>query len=106
MAAPTARSNSTGRRMLPTEARVLVTLVPMLAPMIMGTASSTPTSPAATMPTIVDVLTDDDWTSTVARMPTNRPLIGLLTRANSASWTSLPNVAIPSDSSPTPTRNR
>ncbi len=104
VAAATARLNSTGRRMLPTDASVLVTLVPMLAPITIGTAAPTLSTPEATRPTIVDVVTDEDWTSTVASTPTNRPAIGELTRVNSASWTSLPRAAMPSDSSPTPAR--
>ena len=60
-----------------------MTVVPILAPMIMGTAASTPRAPEATKPTITEVLADDDWTRTVPRMPTNSPAIGLLTPSNS-----------------------
>ena len=55
-----ANRNSFVRRRNPSEARVLVTVVPMLAPMIIGTASSSDSDPAPTSPTIVDVVTDDD----------------------------------------------
>jgi hypothetical protein len=69
--------------MLPSEASVLVTVVPMLAPMIIGTASGSVRVPAPTSPTIVAVDTDEDWTSTVARIPANKPEIGLATFSRS-----------------------
>ena len=39
---------------------VFVTVVPMLAPMIIGTAASTPSAPEATSPTTTDVLAEED----------------------------------------------
>mmetsp|Transcript_16940 Transcript_16940/g.53398 ORF Transcript_16940/g.53398 Transcript_16940/m.53398 type:complete len:208 (-) Transcript_16940:15-638(-) len=57
---------------------VFVTDVPMLAPMIMGIALSTFIRPAAVMVMMIDVLVDEDWTRTVARMPITRPAKGLL----------------------------
>jgi hypothetical protein len=64
---------------LPSEASVLVMVVPMLAPMIIGTASSTLNVPDPTRPTMVAVETDDDCTSTVNRMPANSPEMGFAT---------------------------
>ena len=78
----------------------------MLAPMIMGTAWSTPSAPDATSPTITDVLADDDWTSTVPKIPTQRPAIGLLTAENKRSWVSAPMILMPASSEETPTRKR
>ena len=53
-------------------AMVLVTVVPMFAPMIMGMAWVTESglSAAATKPTMVAVVTEELCTSVVARMPT------------------------------------
>mmetsp|Transcript_35062 Transcript_35062/g.88376 ORF Transcript_35062/g.88376 Transcript_35062/m.88376 type:complete len:229 (+) Transcript_35062:967-1653(+) len=56
---------------------VFVTEVPMLAPMIMGIAFFTSMRPAAVMVMMMDVLVDEDWTSTVARMPIIKPATGL-----------------------------
>ena len=60
VAAVNARRNSSERRACPSETSVFVTVVPMLAPMIMGTAVSIGRLPAATRATIVAVVTDDD----------------------------------------------
>ena len=79
VAAANAFRNSSARRMLPSAANVLVTVVPMFAPMIIGTARFSGIVPAPTIPTIVAVETDDDCTSTVARTPTNSPANGLAT---------------------------
>jgi len=62
-------------------ARVLVTVVPMLAPMIMGTAEATPSWPDPTRPTIKAVVTDELCTRVVARIPTNSPRIGFIPSA-------------------------
>ena len=59
---------------------VLVTLVPMLAPMIMGMATRTGTS-AATRPTMMEVEVEEDWTSTVTRTPIITPTIGFPSRS-------------------------
>lgn len=104
VAAANARLNSAECRTWPSDTSVFVTVVPMLAPMIMGTASSTPTTPAATRPTITEVLADEDWTSTVPRIPTHRPAIGFVTAENSCSWVSAPMISMPASSEETPTR--
>ena len=106
VAAANARRNSCSRRRCPSDARVLVTVVPRLAPITIGTASSIPTTPLATRPTITDVETDDDCTSTVARRPTHSPPIGLETPSNRPSTRSLPRFLKPPPSSSTPVRNR
>ena len=85
---------------------MLVTVVPMLAPMIIGTAASTPNKPVPTRPTIVDVVTDDDCASTVASTPTHNPATGFVTLENSSSWMSLPRPLMPPSSSETPIRKR
>ena len=84
----------------------MVTVVPILAPMIIGTANSTERDPDPTRATIVEVDTDDDCTRTVARTPTNSPAIGFETRSNKESVKSAPNAFIPDSSPFTPTRNR
>ena len=68
------------------ETMVLVTEVPILAPMIMGMAVLTGTS-AATRPTIIVVEVELDWTRTVTRTPIITPTTGLFSSselANSA----------------------
>ena len=57
----------------------MVTVVPMFAPITIGTAVSMDRTPAPTSPTMVAVVTDDDWTRTVAKTPAARPAIGLAT---------------------------
>ena len=54
---------------------MLVTLVPMLAPMIMGMAVCTG-APAHTTPSIIEV--EDDCTRTVTRTPIINPITGLV----------------------------
>jgi hypothetical protein len=60
-------------RDVPSETRLLVTEVPMLAPMMIGIAPSTVSAPAATSATVSEVVVDELWTSVVPRMPANRP---------------------------------
>ena len=48
---------------------VLVTEVPMLDPMTMGTAVVTVSAPAPTMATTMEVKVELLWTSTVPRIP-------------------------------------
>ena len=60
VAAANARLNSSDCRIEPSDTRVFVTVVPMLAPMIIGTAASTPSAPEATSPTTTDVLAEED----------------------------------------------
>ena len=55
---------------------VLVTLVPIFAPMIMGIAVLTGTS-VATRPTMMVVEVELDWTKTVTSTPIITPTTGL-----------------------------
>ena len=66
---------------------VFVTVVPMLAPMIIGTAFTIGSglSGAATKPTIIAVVTDELCTSVVAKIPTIRPMNGLSVAAKKES---------------------
>ena len=80
MAAPNARRNSSLADTCPMDTSMLVTLVPILAPMTIGTAVATGISPVATSPTVKEVVKDELWTSGVIRMPTNRPASGLAAR--------------------------
>ena len=61
---------------------VLVTEVPMLAPITMNTAEFTESSFAPTREMMMEVVVDEDCTSTVARMPIMTPLMGLSTTSN------------------------
>jgi hypothetical protein len=54
---------------------LLVTDVPILAPMIMGIAWVTESTSAPTKPTTMLVLVEELWTKTVAKMPTMRPAL-------------------------------
>jgi hypothetical protein len=47
----------------------------------MGMAVRTGRTPAETRPTVMEVDVEEDWTMTVARMPTMSPAMGLLTPA-------------------------
>mmetsp|Transcript_68764 Transcript_68764/g.143607 ORF Transcript_68764/g.143607 Transcript_68764/m.143607 type:complete len:208 (-) Transcript_68764:230-853(-) len=65
-----ALSNSNRSPAWPIDTMVLVTVVPMLAPMMMGTAGRTWSPPAETKATTMDVLVEEDCTITVASTPT------------------------------------
>ena len=55
---------------------MLVTEVPMLAPMTTGIAVSMDMVPLPTMATTNEVVVEEDWTRVVANTPTNRPTRG------------------------------
>ena len=82
-----------------------MTVVPMLAPITIGTAWPKPSAPEATRPTMTEVLADDDCTSTVPSSPTNSPASGFWTLENRLSWVSAPRSLMPVSSDETPTRN-
>ena len=82
--------NSSRRVTWASETRVLVTDVPMFAPMTMGMAPSMVSAPAATRATIMDVVVDELWTCVVASKPTKSPTNGLEVRSMSASAKPLP----------------
>ena len=81
-------------------------VVPIFAPMTIGTAASTVRAPAPTNPTIVEVDTDEDCTSTVARIPAHKPASGLSTLSSNSCWKSAPSQLMPRSSAATPTRKR
>ena len=91
MVAPAkARRNSSRRVIWAIETRVLVTEVPMLAPMMIGIAPSMVSAPAATSPTVIEVVVDELCTRLVARMPTRSPTNGFAVRAISSSANPFP----------------
>ena len=107
VAAANARLNSSARPMWPRLTRVLVTVVPMLAPITIGIA--TPTGrPPATRPTMIDVTVLDDCTRAVVRVPRSTPTKGFVAKAKSRSAPACPPTARrkPSPTTPTATRSR
>merc|ERR1719427_295341 len=60
---------------------VLVTEVPMLAPMMIGMAGRTGRIPEATMETVMEVVVEELWRRTVPNKPIIKPVIGLLSTA-------------------------
>ena len=52
---------------------MLVTVVPMLAPMTMGIALGMVRLPPPTRATTTDVVAEELWTTDVERIPTTRP---------------------------------
>ena len=101
-----ALTNSSLRPMWASDTIVLVTVVPMLAPMIIGTALAMGSglSGAATNPTMSDVVTDELCIRVVARIPTISPISGLLVLVKNASNTSDPRLLNPSPSPFIPAR--
>ncbi len=62
---------------------VFVTEVPILVPMITGTALATSKTPDDTRTTTRLVVAEELWMRLVAKIPTKRPTKGLLVRAKS-----------------------
>ena len=91
MAPLKARSNSLLREMCPNDTSVLVTDVPIFAPMTIGIADRKGTTPAATIPTKIEVVKDELWTKLVVRMPTNNPMNGFAVVEISTSANPRPN---------------
>jgi hypothetical protein len=58
------------------ETRVFVVVVPMFAPMTMGTANSMVRVPEATNPTTMVVVVDELWIMPVATKPMSNPATG------------------------------
>ena len=69
--------NSSFRVMCPKETKTLVTVVPMLAPMMMGIALGMVRLLPATRATTIEVVAEELWTTEVERMPATRPTKGL-----------------------------
>lgn len=65
--------NSSLRVMCPKETNMLVTVVPMFAPMTMGMALVMVRLPPPTRATTTEVVADELWTMDVERMPTTNP---------------------------------
>ena len=76
IAAGNALENSLSTEKCPKEATRHVIVVPILAPMIIGTALDTVNVPAATKPTVIEVVTELDCIIAVANIPINRPVKG------------------------------
>ena len=106
MAIGNARSNSSLRPAWASDTTVAVTVVPMLAPMIIGIAwaSGSGFSGAATRPTTMAVVTDELWTTVVASNPTISPKNGFEVAAKKLSMKSRPSSWKPSPSPLTPVR--
>ena len=68
--------NSAGRVTWPMETSVFVVVVPIFAPMTMGTASSMVRAPEATSPTTMVVVVEELWMIPVATNPRMRPATG------------------------------
>src|SRR5699024_9156266 len=74
-AAENARRNWSRSPAAPSDTSVEVMVVPTLAPIKIGIAVANG-SPPATIPTTIDVVVEDDWVSTVARIPMTSPTTG------------------------------
>jgi hypothetical protein len=77
------------------ETIVDVTVVPIFAPITMGTAFSRERIPAATKPTTVQVVVEELCTRLVARIPIKRPTKGLDVLLISRSANPPPNISNP-----------
>ena len=96
MVAPAvARSKCSRSLTLPNETRVLVTDVPMFAPMIIGMAIEKGSLPLATIATIKEVVTELLCARVVAKIPVTRPKKGLLAAVIKLSIAPLPSPLIP-----------
>ena len=78
VAAAKARRNSAFRVTDPSATNVDVMVVPMLAPMMNGTALVTVSAPADTNPTTKAVVVDELWIKLVARIPMKSPMNGFV----------------------------
>ena len=103
-----ARSNSSRRPRCASDTTVAVTVVPMLAPITIGMAlaSGNGFSGAATSATIIDVVTDELWTSVVASRPTTRPTNGFSVAAKKLWIRSSPSSRNPEPRPLTPSRKK
>jgi len=78
IAAGRAFENSFSTEKCPKEVIKHVIVVPIFAPIIIGIALVTVIVPAATKPTVIEVVTELDWITAVASSPINKPVKGLL----------------------------
>ena len=106
MDAENARLNSLPLLICPIETIVFVTVVPILAPIIMGIAPFKVTAPPETIPTIIDVVVEELWNKVVAKIPINKATNGSLVVVMISLAKSPPRFFIPEDRPFIPTRNR
>ena len=92
--------------MCPTDTIVFVTVVPMFAPIIIGIELAIVRLPLLTIPTIKDVVVDELWKSTVAKIPMNNAIKGSLVVVNTVSAKSEPIRFIADDIPAIPTKKR
>jgi hypothetical protein len=90
----------------PMETIILVTVVPMFAPIIMGTAPPKFNAPLLTIPTINEVVVEELWKIVVERIPINKAINGLLVVESMLSANPPPKCLIAVDNPFIPTRNR
>ena len=90
----------------PTETIVFVTVVPMLAPIIIGTAPPIERAPVLAIVTMIDVVVEELWNSVVHNIPINKATKGLLVAVRTVFAKSPPKPLMPDDNPPIPTRNR
>ena len=98
--------NSVPLFMCPTDTIVFVTVVPMFAPIIIGIELAIVRLPLLTIPTIKDVVVDELWKSTVAKIPMNNAIKGSLVVVNTVSAKSEPIRFIADDIPAIPTKKR
>jgi len=70
---------------------VLVIVVPILAPMIIGTAPSSVSDPEATKATVSEVVVELLWIMAVTNNPMNKPVKGFDVASKIVLLTSAPN---------------
>ena len=98
--------NSVPLFMCPTDTIVFVTVVPMFAPIIIGIELAIVRLPLLTIPTIKDVVVDELWKSTVAKIPMNNATKGSLVVVKTVSAKSEPIRFIAEDIPAIPTKKR
>ena len=80
--------------------------MPMLAPIIIGTAPPIERAPVLAIVTMIDVVVEELWNSVVHNIPINKATKGLLVAVRTVFAKSPPKPLMPDDNPPIPTRNR
>ena len=106
VAAWNARLNSFPLCMCPIETNVLVTVVPIFAPIIIGTAPDNVTVPDPTIATINEEVVEELWNNVVAKIPIKRATNGFPVVDITCCAKSPPNNLIPLESPLIPTKNK
>ena len=106
VAAAKARLNSLPRLICPMETIMLVTVVPIFAPIIIGIAPVKVTAPPETIPTMIDVVVEELWNKVVAKIPMNREIKGSLVVLMISFAKSPPKCFIPEERPLIPTKKR